>query len=92
MEELLTETKNDYSGQDLLATLEQRWRMMADTIRRLRTENSDFQYRLQDRDARIQQIEEDVVQLRQLVQDLQNERARTIARIEALLASSNELD
>ncbi len=80
------------AGVDLLSMLEQRWRMMADTIRRLRTEQSETKNRLQEQELRVMELEEELAQSRRLVQEMQTERAHIVSRIESLLSSFNELD
>ncbi|MBF0623256.1 MAG: cell division protein ZapB [Magnetococcales bacterium] len=75
---------------DPLAQLEQRWEALAGTIQSLRSENAELREQLLQRDQRTATQDGELTRLGRQVEELQQEKARIVERIEGLLARFNE--
>ena len=76
---------------DLLTSLEQRWDALAGMIRDLRSENAALREELREKETQIERGEQDAAQLREQLDGLAEEKKRTIARIEGLLARFDDI-
>ncbi|MBF0308940.1 MAG: cell division protein ZapB [Magnetococcales bacterium] len=85
-----SEAAADSAG--LLNTLENRWGALADTIYNLRSEKSELQRRVQEDEERMFQLEGELEELRLQLEIMNEEKVRTIARIEKLLVRFDGLD
>lgn len=77
---------------DLLSVLEDRWTSLAETIQRLRDDNSALQDKINDFEALCTSQDDQLAELRKEVEELQQEKARTIGRIEGLLARFDSVE
>ena len=76
---------------DSLAELEHRWERLVDIVRDLREGNATLAEQLKEREGRIVRMEQAIVAKSAEVLTLTEERQRTVARIENLLARFDDL-
>ena len=77
--------------QDPLTALEQRWERLVQTIHDLREENAVLQSQLQEQNGKMVHIEQALTAKAEEVTALSEEKRRTIARVEGLLARFDDL-
>ncbi len=76
---------------DPLTSLEQRWDALAGMIRNLRSENGALREQLKEREERITRNDEETARLKEQLDGLTEEKKKTIARIEGLLARFDDI-
>lgn len=79
-------------SQELLGALEERWHTMVRIITDLRQRNQSLRGQLQEREDRIARMTEESAKIDREVEALREEKKRTIATIEGLLAHFDELE
>ena len=80
------------SQQDPLAALERQWDRLAKSIRDLRDENAVLLEQSQEQEEQIARMEQEAVARTKELAELDEEKKRTIVRIESLLARFGELE
>ena len=83
--------ESDAARQDPLTELEQRWDRLVQTIHDLREENALLQSQLQEQNGKMVHIEQAFAAKAGEVTALSEEKRRTIARVEGLLARFDDL-
>jgi len=76
---------------DPLSVLERRWEAMAGKIRDLRNENGNLKEQMAERDERIARLDAESTRLNERLAVMNEEKKRTISRIENLLAHFDDL-
>ena len=81
---------NDTGTSDLLTALERRWDAMAGLIRDLRDETGMLRNQLQERDQQATRRDAEAVVLKEQLSQLDEEKKRTILRLEGMLAKFDD--